>query len=80
MATVRATFEVFAGTTTEAELDVDGMTPDQIAERIEREGAGLSLCHQCDDEVSDPQVGDLVGFTVGDKDYSLVDGQWVEDR
>jgi hypothetical protein len=78
MANVQASFEVFASTTTETELDVDGLTPDQIAALLENEGAGVSLCHQCDDEVSDPEVGELVAFYIDDKAYNRVDGKWVE--
>jgi hypothetical protein len=75
---VSATFSVRAGAYGEGHLDVTDLTPDQIAERIwDVVDASTSLCHQCADSIIDPEVSDMVSFTVGDVDYENVDGRWV---
>lgn len=75
-----ASFAVHAGTTDELDLNLGGMTPDQIAAAIEQTAApDTTLCHQCGSAISDPEIGDLTGFTVNGRDYERgPDGSWVE--
>jgi hypothetical protein len=76
--TVTGTFEVGAGTTGKATLDVAGLTPDQIAELfIQKSDAYADVCHQCARNIEDPEVGDLVSFTVDGVSYEFQDGHWV---
>lgn len=77
---VSATFEVNAGTTTDYRLDIFGKTPDEIANEIQNNAPGISLCHQCAREVADPEAGELTSFYIGGKSYSLQDdGHWGAD-
>jgi hypothetical protein len=72
-------FEVAGGTYDEIELDTEKMTPAEIATALAGQAGGVSLCHQCAHEISDPQVGDLVEFTVGGQTYvrdPLTVGGW----
>jgi hypothetical protein len=79
MSEITAVFEVFAGLTEDIRLDVKDLSPEQMADKIERStAAGVSLCHECAHEVNDPQVGDLVAFTVDGVEYSKRDGEWVK--
>jgi hypothetical protein len=76
---VTGTFAVDAGTNGKATLDVAGKTPDQIAEEfINGSDAYAGVCHQCARNINDPEVGDLVGFTVDGTDYEFRDGHWVD--
>lgn len=79
MAEIRGVFEVFAGTTADLTRDVKGLSPNAMAELVEREAQTcVSLCHECAHDVNDPQVGDMVAFTVDGVEYHQVDGQWVK--
>jgi hypothetical protein len=75
----RAVYEVFAGTVHDDEADLDGLTPDEMALRInETAEPYVSVCHQCADSIDDPQVGDLVAFMVNGTEYTQDDdGKWV---
>lgn len=79
MSKIVATFEVHAGTTIDTEIDTTGMTPDQIAEQIQNEGAYVGVCHQCADVIVNPEAEDLTGFSVDGVDYERVAGtdHWV---
>jgi hypothetical protein len=78
MATIRGTFEVGAGAVGEVDIDVTGMTPDEIAQAFDDAAdVDTSLCHQCAHVIEDPQVGDLVSFTVDGVSYEQRDGKWV---
>lgn len=75
---ITAVFDVRAGTNADVMLHVAGMSPDEIAERVERAAQPyVSVCHQCAHNIIDPEVGDLVSFTVGNVDYVQQDGKWV---
>lgn len=78
MAKVSATWAVEAGTYAEGELDLTGLSADQVAALIDTElDPDVSVCHQCGDGVIDPQVGELTGFTVDGQHYTRdPEGQW----
>lgn len=77
MAHVGASFAVNAGTYAEGELDLSGLSPDQMAERIWELDIDVSLCHQCANGLSDPEPSELVGFNVDGVEYVERDGHWV---
>lgn len=75
---VTATFAIAAGGYGEGDLDVTGLTPDEIADLImELVAVDPTLCHQCADEMSDPQIEELTGFRVGRVEYEKVGDHWV---
>lgn len=80
MAEITAVFAVHAGTWSEMTRDVSGMTVAQMAEVVEREiDVDVSLCHQCDDKLSDPTPVEMVAFTVDGVEYHQdSDGIWVK--
>lgn len=70
---VSATFTITGGGYAEGELPVDParMSPEYIAEVIaHRLWSGVTLCHQCDHEISDPDMTEVTSFTIGDKTWS----------
>lgn len=76
--TVTGTFAVDAGTNGKARIDVAGLTPDEVAELFIRESdAYAGVCHQCAHNIDNPEVGDLVSFTVDGVSYEFRDGHWV---
>jgi hypothetical protein len=78
-----AVYEVFAGTVVDNEADLEGLTPGEMAERIDATAEpDVGLCHQCSHSVIDPQVGDLVAFTVDGVEYTQRDGdgEWVASQ
>lgn len=77
---ISATFEVNAGTTSDHRFDITGMTPDEIAKKIEDDAPGISLCHQCARDVVDPEPGELTSFYIDGRSYSKqADGHWGVD-
>ncbi len=73
-----ATFAVYAGTTVEFELDVEGMTDQQIAAAAEEAAAehiDTSLCHECCRVVVDPQAEELAGLEVDGREIDLDEAQ-----
>lgn len=77
---VSATFEVGAGTVADYQLDIFNKTPDEIANEIQNDAPGISLCHQCARDVVDPEAGKLTSFYINGKSYSLKgDGHWGAD-
>lgn len=81
MPDVIATYAVHAGTTATVELD-DVSDPDMVALYLIEDSGELvdaSVCHQCAQNVVDPEVGDLVGFTIADVTYERDEetGHWV---
>lgn len=74
-----AVYEVFAGTVVGNEAELDGLTPDEMAERIDTAAKPyVGLCHQCSRDISDPQIGDLVAFIVDGVEHTQDDGgKWV---
>jgi hypothetical protein len=75
---IEANFEVFAGTSGECEIDITGLTPDEIAELVEQSAdAYPTVCHQCARDIDDPQLGDMTSFSVGDVYYEKVGDHWV---
>lgn len=75
---VTASFSVGAGTYAEGYLDVTGLRPDEIAELVFDEiAADTSLCHECCEKLSDPEIADLVAFNVGGVEYEKVGHEWV---
>jgi hypothetical protein len=75
---ITATFSVGAGAYGECDIDVTGLTPDEIADRVMDEAdVDTTLCHHCADHVIDPEIKDLTGFRVGDVDYEHNGEHWV---
>ncbi|GLZ34849.1 hypothetical protein Lesp02_70360 [Lentzea sp. NBRC 105346] len=75
-ANIIATFAVYAGTTVEFELDVEGMTDQEIAEAVEAASGDhidTRLCHQCAHNVVDPEAQELTGLTVDGRDIELTE-------
>lgn len=73
MTHVSATFTVTGGAYLEGELPVDParMSPEYIADVIaQRLWAGVTLCNQCDHEISDPDMSEVTSFTIGDRTWS----------
>lgn len=74
MSRIFAAFAVNAGTAIEFELDITGMSDEQIVQAVE-EASGehlyVSVCHQCAQNISDPEAGDLVGLTVDGRDIDI---------
>jgi len=65
---VAGSFAVHGGTYTEVEIDVTGLTVDQIAEVLENESY-VSLCHECAGKVSDPEVGEMTSLEIDGVEY-----------
>lgn len=75
---ITGTFEVGAGAVGEADIAISGLSPDQIAELFASESdVDTQLCYECAGRVQDPEVGDLVSFTVGGVDYVRDGAHWV---
>lgn len=75
---ISAVFEIQAGAVGDCEIDITGLTPDEIAELVEYAAdVNASLCHQCAHDISDLSVGEMTSFTVNNVDYENVDGRWV---
>lgn len=76
MSEISAYFAVGGSTWRGVQVDTEGKTSDEIADLIDREFSGVSLCHQCASECEDPEA-ELTGFTLDNVDYELVDGHWT---
>lgn len=75
---VTATFAIGASGYGKADLDVTGLTPDEMAVLVfDTVDVNTTLCHQCAGSISDPEVEELVGFRVGDVDYVKDGDHWV---
>jgi hypothetical protein len=73
MTHVSATFSIAGSGYAEGELNVDParMSPEYVAEVIaNRLWPGVTLCHQCDGEISDPEMTEVTSFTIGEKTWS----------
>lgn len=79
MATVDAYYAVSGSTYRQVTVDTEGKTADEIAQLVDRQFGGISLCHQCSGDCQDPE-GELVGFHVDGVEYSLVAGEWREGK
>lgn len=79
---ITASFEVLAGTAQDFDLDITGMSPDEIAAWLNEHADGISLCHQCSRDVSDPELGDLTGFSVDGVSFERngMTGHWEAYR
>jgi hypothetical protein len=76
---VIAAYAVHGGTTVTVELE-DVSDPNMVALwLIEDNPVGVSLCHECGHEISGPEIGELLSFTVNGVDYERDDetGHWV---
>jgi hypothetical protein len=77
LAKIIAAYAISAGGWAEGELDVEGLTPDEMAELVEQTlDPEVSVCHQCAHRISDPEPSAMVGFTVDGVDYEQRDGHW----
>lgn len=66
---VTGVFTVNAGAARDVEMVVDGLALEQVAQVIYEQAEGISLCHQCAHEMSDPEFGDLTQITVDERTY-----------
>ncbi len=73
--TISAYYSVTGSTWRGIKIDTEGKTPDQIAEILDREFDGVSMCHQCASECESPEA-ELSGFILDDIDYEFRDGHW----
>ncbi len=79
MTVVSSSWNVVAGTAVDTELDVTGLTPDEVAALVyEQAETHVSVCHQCAYGISDPEVTDLTEIIYDGKVFTEVDGHWVE--
>jgi hypothetical protein len=74
---VSAAFRIVGGGACERDLDITGLTPDEIADLVFVTIANPSLCHQCVRDISDPEVEELTEFTVNGVDYNRDGEHWV---
>lgn len=78
MATVGGVFEVGASSYQEIELDTEGMSLEEIAQALEDDAPGISLCYECAGKVSDPELGDLSSLNIdGVEHIQDEDGAWI---
>ena len=78
MTTVRGSWKVEAGNSAEFDIDTAGKTPEEVAYLLDERHPGVSVCHQCDDDVTDPELGDLTEFEMNGKTYTNRAGKWIE--
>lgn len=79
MAKISASFAIYAGGWAEGELEVEGLTPDEVAELIQRElDPEVSVCHQCAHRISDPEAEEVTGFSVDGVYYEKRGDHWRE--
>jgi hypothetical protein len=81
VAEVIAAYAVHGTKTVTVDLE-DVTDPNMVALwLIEDNQVDVSLCCQCGSEVSGPEVGQLMSFTVNDVDYEqhAETGHWVSD-
>lgn len=67
--TVTGVFRVNAGAARDVEMVVDGLALEQVAQALYDQAEGISLCHQCAREMSDPELGDLTQITIDERIY-----------
>jgi hypothetical protein len=78
MQRIESSWAVHAGAWRETSLDTEDMSLEDIAERLYSEASSPSLCHQCSDEMSDPELVELTQITIDGVDYTQTDnGTWV---
>ena len=78
---ITATFAISAGHYGECDVDITGLPLDEIAEHVFNEAApDTTLCHQCDDNISDPEVTEMTSFTIDGIDYIQQGDHWVRDK
>lgn len=76
-ATIAASYAVHGSTVQDVKQgNIAGLSLEQIAALVDANAPGISLCHQCDDQVSDPELGDISAMTINGVYYELVDGVW----
>jgi hypothetical protein len=76
---VTASYAITASGWAWGELDLKGLSPDEMADLIEEAlDPDVWLCHKCAHRVNGPEVDEMTGFSVGGIDYvrSTVDGHW----
>lgn len=82
MADIVATYAVHAGTTATVRLG-DVTDPDMVALYLSDDvQPDVSVCHECADNIIDPEVAHLVSFTVDGVAYEQdkETGHWVESK
>lgn len=80
-ATIVASYSVEASTAQDIELpDIAGLSLEEIATLVDRNAPGISLCHECAHQVSDPELGELTAMTVNGVCYELADGVWRKGK
>jgi hypothetical protein len=77
MIEIVACFAVTGSTARNMKIDIEGKTPDEIADLVDGEFDGVSMCHQCAPNCEDPEA-ELTAFTIGSTDYERADGHWIE--
>lgn len=74
---VEATFSVVGGNAETVTVDVDGKTLEQVALAVLEGAQGISLCHECGHQISDPCQEDVTGMRFEGQDYAPnPDGTW----
>lgn len=80
MAEFRASYAVHGGGYAEGTIP-DGLSPNEMAEAVYEEHPGISLCHQCGSDISDPEVEAVTSFTINGVEYVQDDdGDWWPSR
>ncbi len=73
MSHVSASFSVGAGSWAEGEIGTEGLTLAEVAEAAYELHPGISLCHQCAGELSDPEVLELTSLVIDGVEYTYSD-------
>lgn len=74
---ITASYAISAGGWAEGALDLEGLTPDQMAELIEQTlDPEVSVCHQCAHRISDPEPDEMTGFSVDGVHYEKRGDHW----
>lgn len=74
---VDATFSVVGGGAETVSVDVEGKTLEQVAYAVLENAEGISLCHQCDGQISDPFQEEVTGMFFDGQEYiPNGDGTW----
>lgn len=74
---ISATFAVSGGHAQVVTLDVEGLTLMNIADGLLEAAKGVSLCHSCGRDISDPELTEVTSFSLRSVEYIERDGVWI---